>query len=169
MKLLFSRKLLVAAAGIIGAGLISAGAQAAQGTGTASVIIKKPVSVAAGTLLNFGTLSPGGSAGTAVLPSSGAAISFTGGVVALAGATSLGTAAVTGEPLANITVSLPGSPIALTGGTGADLQLTLDETSPAALDGTGDATVTVGGSLAIPANHGGGTYSGTYTVDVVYP
>ncbi len=144
-------------------------AQAASVGADVSVTIQKAVSIAKDADLAFGTVSVGTASGTAVINAGTGATSATGGVEAITGA-SRAQFTVSGEP--NVAVSLgfdPSNGVATLTGTGDDMtvNLTLSASNPT-LNGSGAATVFVGGTLNVNANQASGLYSGTFTVTANY-
>jgi len=173
---------LLAAAAAIGlvAAATSANAQAtATGTGTASVQILKALSVSSHHDLPFGKVAiSSDTAGTVAVSEAGARTS-TGGV-ALVGSNSITAADFTfnGEPNTAVTVSYSNSGgAANAGGTytlsdsaSHNVTLTISSTKAGSqtLDSSGNITVPIAGSVAVPAAQAGGSYSGSYYVTVAY-
>ncbi len=129
------------------------------------------ISISKSADLNFGNIIASGALGTVVLPPEGPR-SATGGA-ALASGGNVGPAifTVVGEPGINYTISMPPG-LALTG-PGVPLNVSLTSsptTSPGAglLDGSGQQTLKVGGTLTVAANQLPGAYSGTFNVTVAY-
>ena len=156
MRLLTST--LMAAAIALIAGVAQADTTA-QGDASATVIA--PISVTAQDALQFGKLVSGGTDGT--ITDGGTAA---GGVTAVASTRSAGTFGVLGEanqaytPTVDPTATLSNGPVNLT----ADLT----HTQAANLSAGGTDTITVHGTLHVPANTAAGTYTGTYNVAVAY-
>jgi hypothetical protein len=151
----------MAVAGGLFAAATAGAANAATGTGTASVVIGElPLNVSeSGSGLNFGSVTPSGGGDTVVVPASDAnADQFT----------------VTGQPYAVVTVTPPIA-ATLTGPSGTlnvgNFTLSnVNGTNSSALSSTGDLVFGVGGQLTIPAAQAfnPGTYSGTFDVSVDY-
>lgn len=143
-------------------------AQAATGTGSATVEILEAITVTEDTGLNFGLISPSASIGTVDVTELSAR-SCSGGVTCVGtGTAAAGAFTITGTTDANVQVTLPAD-VTLTG-PGTDMTATLSsaaESGTLALTG-GAATFNVAGSLAVGANQAAGTYNGTYTVTVNY-
>jgi hypothetical protein len=133
----------------------------ANASGTA--IILTPLTISKTTDLNFGTLAAGNAAGAAVVADAAApALAATGGTEVIS-ATNAAAAefAVAGEASTLFDVSC--GAISL-----GSLVVTPDYVSQATTDASGDYTLYVGGSLAVPANTAGNTYTGSFTVTVSY-
>ncbi len=150
--------------------LFSVSANAASGAGTASVIIKTPISIAETTAMNVGTVIPTNAAASAtvVLDFANAASSSN---ATITGATS-GVFTVSGAGTSSFALSTLGT-VTLTdqdGNSGADMIMTLSS-SPAAGSlalVSGSLPITIGGSLAVGANQVSSGYQGTYNVTVDY-
>ncbi|MDR3682758.1 MAG: DUF4402 domain-containing protein [Geothrix sp.] len=128
------------------------------------------ISLSKVTDLNFGSAIMSGTAGTVVLTPTGAR-SATGGVtLASGGLVGPATFTVTGDAAATYAITLPSS-ITLNGAGGATLTVSPVASTPSAtglLDGTGQQTLAVGGTLNVAANQPAGAYSGTFNVTVAY-
>ncbi|KPJ93402.1 MAG: hypothetical protein AMJ55_08055 [Gammaproteobacteria bacterium SG8_15] len=173
---MFNRKLLSAlvATGLVVTGSYTANVLAATDDGVADAVILIPLSIAhdTGASLDFGTITPDGDGATVRVTTAGVA-SVTGGDAILSGTTSADSFTVSGQGGQNYNITLPGS-ITLTG-PGDDMTVNnvvsnpaTSSTLPAGL-GTQTETLTIGGDLVIGADQGAGSYSGTYTVEVVWP
>lgn len=125
--------------------------------------------------LNFGNAIMSGVAGTVVLAPAGGR-SATGGVtLASGGLVQPATFTVSGDANATYSISSFPSSITLNGPGGATLIVSPVTSVPSAasagtglLDGTGQQTLAVGGTLNVGANQTPGGYSGTFSVTVVY-
>jgi hypothetical protein len=175
-----SRNLLIAAAAAMSFAAVasSANAQAtATGTGTASVQILKALTVSGHHDLAFGKVASGQTAG-AVAIAEGGGRSASGGAVLIGGSTA--TAAdftFNGEPSTAVTVSYSdsagaanaGGQYALSNGTqNVTLTITSTKVGSTSLGSDGNLTVPIAGSVAIPAQQGGGQFTGSYYVTVAY-
>jgi hypothetical protein len=172
-----NKKLLMLGATFALTAQIGTNAMAANVDGTADVEIVTPLAIsqnAAGGL-NFGKIAPGPSSGTINVNSVGF-LSKTAGPTELqivdAASASAGIFDITGEDLLLITVVVPGTTsLTANGGSGGSpmlVTLLSNAAATTALDGVGDATLTVSGDLAVGANQAADTYSGTYNVTVFY-
>lgn len=151
---------------VMAAALYAGQAQAANSVSAgASVEIAAPIAVTQDTALAFGNVGPSASAGTVIISLAGAQ-SVTGGVTALGGTVAAGAFTVTGASAATYSVTVDGS-VSLTGTGGSPMTATLTNDGGGTLTG-GTDTFNVGGTLAVGANQGAGSYSGTYTVSVNY-
>lgn len=136
-------------------------AQAATDDGTAVVVVEAALTITNVTDLDFGTVVQSDAAGT-VAPGDAGASEF----------------AITGQPATAYTITLPAAAINMTTGAGdtAQRQISVDTwtSNPAAganglLDGAGEQSLFVGAThAAILADQEAGSYSGTFTVEVVY-
>ena len=138
-------------------------------TATASAEIITALKIVKDTDLNLGTIAPDADVATVfVLTPAGATTGSTATDMDATGR-SVATFTITGEDGETFEITIDPS-ITLSGGTGPDMTLTL--TPDLGLTGnafsSGSATLNVGGSLALAANQGSGTYSGTINVSVAY-
>jgi len=143
-------------------------ATAASAGADVSVTIQKAVAIAKVMDLAFGAVSVTTAAGTATINAANGNTSFGGGVEVITGA-SRAEFSVTGEPNANVSIGFS-SPTATLTGPGSDM--TVDLTSSNAtpqLNGSGAATIYVGGTLNVGANQTSGAYTGSFTVTANYP
>lgn len=165
---MLNRKILtiVTTAGLVGFGAFSSNVFATDLTANASATIVAPLSITEDTALNFGSISPDGTAATTVtVDLADTASSLDGaGIVPASGALS-GDFTVNGNGTLAIAVTYtagsltgPGPAMAVSGFT---------DNAPANLTG-GTATFQVGADLAVGANQTAGGYSGTYTITVNY-
>ncbi len=162
-KLLLVTGIAVASVSIYSTALI-----AATVSGTANANVLTPLSIVAGADMNFGDIAGDATAITTVDldPSTGATSSGDGASVA--GTTAAGVFTVTGsgtlsytiDPIADTTLTGPGTAMTLT-----NLDDSLGGTGTLA---AGTQNFTVGGTLTLNANQGVGAYSGTYSVTVNY-
>jgi hypothetical protein len=172
---------LVAAAAAIGLVATASAASAqntATGSGTASVQILKALSVTSHHDLPFGKVA------ISTSTAGGVAINESGTRSATGGAALVGAASVTpadfvfnGEPSQAVTVSYSDSAGAanasgtytlISGSNQVTLTVSSTKVGSQNLDSSGNLTVPIAGSVAIPANQAGGQYSGSYYVTVAY-
>ena len=144
-------------------------ARAASATANSTVTILAPVTITKTADLVFGTVSAGTTAGTVVMSTAGAR-SATGGA-ALSSTATGGTAKfnLTGNSNSTFSITLPSS-TSLTGpGTAMTLNaFTSTPSSTGTFNGSGSATLAVGGTLSIGANQTAGSYTGSFSVTVDY-
>lgn len=146
------------------------GAHAA--TGTATVGASLLGSLVSTTVLNleFGELTAGPIAGTVIITPNGIRNS-TGGVnLSLTGTSNPATFSLTGNPNATFAITLPASLVISDGGSNnmvVDAFASLPD-AVGQLSATGQQTLTVGGTLNVPANQPMGNYSGVMNLTIVY-
>jgi hypothetical protein len=136
----------------------------AQSTATASTtaVLVVPISITKTTDMHFGTVAASGTAGTVVLDYADGRTA-TGGASLPSGSTLQKTAVftVTGEGTSGFSISIPGSPITLTGSVSGTM------TVSSFLDDLGASSTLVAGSKTIKVkatlNVGVGQVAGTYT------
>lgn len=136
----------------------------AQSTATASTtaVLVTPISISKTTDMHFGTVAASGTAGTVVLDYADGR-TVTGGASLPAGSTLQKTAVfdVTGEGTSGFSISIPSSPITLTGSVSGSM------TVSNFLDDLGASSTLVGGTKTIKVkatlNVGVGQPAGTYT------
>jgi hypothetical protein len=157
----------------IGLAGISNTALGASTTGSASAVIVSPISVTAGATLNFGTIDPGTAGGTVVVDTTGTA-TYSGVTNVPSGAATpaAGTFTIGGDSTLSYNVSFTAGSVtsganSMTVDTFTSSSTNSGSTMPYALTGGSD-TLTVGGKLTVGASQAAGTYTGTYTVTVVY-
>jgi len=137
----------------------------AQATTTASTTatIVTPIGISKTVNMNFGNVATNGAIGTVVLTPAGTRTS-TGGITlpATAGTVTAASFAVTGSGSYTYTISLPSSPIALSGTTeGVTVGAFVSNPAPTGTLSTGAQTVNVGATLNIPASTAADTYKNT--------
>jgi Mat/Ecp fimbriae major subunit len=148
------------------AAMVSTGANAATETATAEVEILAPVTLAQTVGLNFGIVAAGLAAGTATIGTGSNTATCSPGL-ACVGTPARGAFEVVGADTTVVEITVDAATV-LTGSGGADMNLTLNP-SVTSLTATGAAqTFYVGGTLAIGASQGAGTYTGTYDVSAEY-
>lgn len=128
------------------------------GLGTASVTVSEaPVTIGdSSDGLQFGTVVSGGSLQTYVVPpASGSSATFI----------------LSGQSGQTYDIDLPTAPVTLTSPSSDTLQVTAFSANltSGTLGTSGQQAVQVGGTLTVPANTVGGSYSGTFTVTVNNP
>jgi hypothetical protein len=142
-----------------------ASAQAGSTTGSATATVLPDIQVNQTTGLSFGTLTPGATGGTVAVSSTGTAVT---GTVQSISAGARGAFSVQGGNNANYNINLPTSAITISNGTQTmDVALTLPANS-GTLNGTGNGSFFVDGTLTVAGSQAAGTYNGTYTVNVNY-
>ncbi|MFZ4649895.1 MAG: DUF4402 domain-containing protein [Rubrivivax sp.] len=156
------------AAALFGGG---AAAQSVNSDVSASATLVRTLAIQSATNLGFGTLSPSATAGTVVIAAADGARSSTGGVTLLPA--SPGTASkvdMVGSAGLAYTVSLPSTATLTASGGSATMTLNNLTTSLASnagtLNGSGQGSFNVGGTLNVAANQTVASYSGTFAVTV---
>lgn len=166
-----SRKLLIAGVAALSAGAMATSALAqasATATGTANATIFKPITLSPVTPLSFGKLaSDTTNAGSTTITDSADALSGTSNLTAISGGTvTRAKFTLNGDAAATYTLTLPTSPVAMSGGTGTVTLSSFTSNSPAL---TGSAVdLYVGATLNVSAGAGGGAWSATFPVTVAY-
>jgi hypothetical protein len=140
--------------------------QAASTTGTASATVIVPMTITAGTPLNFGTFAANSTGGTVVITSAGARSAT--GSVALSSTTPgvAGTFNVTGNASSTFAITGP-APFNVSSGANT-MQVSLTGLATTGTLSAGTATILVPGTLTVGANQAPGSYTGTYTMAVEY-
>ena len=165
-------KSLALAAFIATTALYSVQGAAATATATASATISDaPIAITNTQPLSFGEISAGDQASTVSLAADGTRTLASGNAVLGANAGSAATFDVTGESNKAFTITLPTAAVTLTDSGGNTMTVSnfvSDAGATPALDATGAATFNVGAELSIAANQVAGSYSGSFTVEVVY-
>ncbi len=135
-------------------------------TANVTITIDAPISISAGASMDFGTLSPTGTAGTVTVTPASARSSVN--VDLLGGMPAAASFDVTGAPGAAYSI-LPLSPADLTSPGGDTMTVInfLDDAPSPTLVGGSD-TFNVGATLNVGATQAAGTYSGTFDVTVNY-
>ena len=174
-----SLKIALASAFALGATVLSGGASAANNaSATATATVVTPIAITKAVDLVFGSFYPGASIGTVDVNTNGTR-SVSGGVTSASGGatpsaakfdvTGQGSATYTIAYASGVTLTGPGSPMALTqisDLTGAGGAATL--VAAGALTAGGTQSIYIGGSLAVGANQTAGAYSGNISATVVY-
>jgi len=129
---------------------------------TTTAVLVTPISISKTTDMHFGTVASSGTAGTVVLDYADGRTA-TGGASLPAGSTTQTTAvfAVTGEGNSGFAISIPGSPITLTGSVSGTMTVgsfVCDGGASTTLT-SGSKTLKVKATLNVPANTVAGTYS----------
>ncbi len=152
---------IIGSALMLGAFFTNANAQSTATASTTAVLVT-PISVAKTTDMNFGTVAASATAGTVLLDYADGR-SVTGGVSLPAGGSGQTTAVftVTGEGTSGFSISIPSSPITLTGSVSGSM------TVGTFVADLGASSTLVGGSKVIKVkgtlNVGAGQVAGTYT------
>jgi len=138
---------------------------------TAEILTALSVAVdASDNTLDFGQIAPGATAATIVVAPDG---TMTGGCptqVICAGSTNAPSFDVVGNPNALVYVTFTNASETLSNGTDSMTvdTFTTDGSGQLTLDGAGEGSFTVGGSLGVAASQAAGTYTGTLEVNVAY-
>jgi len=150
---------------IVAISSVSSSAYAISATSNARVVT--PLAITQTTALEFGSFASSATAGS--ITQAGV---VTGGVTAVAsGSTrSGGVFAVTGESSATTayTFNFPATATITSGVNNMTVALTLASGTSARTLTSGTNTVTINGTLTVPANQVAGAYTGTYSVTVAY-
>lgn len=120
--------------------------------------------------LSFGKLAAG-TGGTVTINTNGSRSSSGGVGLLTSGAGTAARFLVTGDPGFVFNISLPGNgEVALSSG-GQSMPVTnftMNPTSPSSLDGSGNQTLVIGGTLNVDSGKQAGDYSGTFNIIVDY-
>jgi hypothetical protein len=147
-------------------------APAMAATSTTQTTILNPLSVVGTDDLDFGTLIPGTTAGTATINPTTGARTVTGGTVAAGGAPMAATFQTAGFINRIFIIGAPPATVTLTNGTGGSMvmdSLTFDGPMLRIFpSNAGVTTVKLGARLNVGANQASGNYTGTYSVTIVY-
>ena len=168
----------VSLARFVGAALLAAAPSPALAAtppveANADVIVLRPLSLLKKTDMDFGTLLPSATAGTATIDPVTGAVTTAGGVLAGAGPTSPATFVGAGSRNVPYQIRLPNKPVTLTRSGGTETMTlstwTLDGPTNSRVGANQAFEFNVGGRLAVGANQADGTYVGTFEVTVHYP
>jgi hypothetical protein len=137
---------------------------------SASATLVRTLAVTSTSGLSFGTLAPSGTAGTVIVAPDGAR-SATGGVALLtANVGSAGAVNLVGSAALAYSVTMPTSVTLAAAGGGQTMKLSSLTTnltgSAGALNGTGNGSFNIGGTLAVGANQAVASYSGIVPVTI---
>jgi hypothetical protein len=154
---------------LLAASATAASAATGAGIGTATTIA--PLSVVKTDDLDFGNLIASGTAGTASVNASTDARTTSGGTTPAGGAPMAAHFTAAGQIGAIALIALPGS-ITLTRTTGPETMTvsSISSNGPTfrLFPATATIDVAVGGTLNVAANQVNGTYTGTFTVNILY-
>lgn len=165
-------------ASLLGAALLAAASsQAVAATppveANADVIVLRPLSLLKKADMDFGTLLPSATAGTATIDPVTGAVTTAGGVIAGAGPTSPAVFVGAGSRNVPYQIRLPRDPVTLTRSGGTETMAlsgwTLDGPTNRRVGANEAFEFNVGGQLAVGADQADGTYVGTFEVTVHYP
>lgn len=136
----------------------------------ASVTLITPISITKTTDLSFGTFVASSTPGTITMTPAGT-VSTAGGVTEISGGdVSAAAFTVAGETGQSFAITLPSTDVVLNSATeGESLTLNTFTSNPTdtGIIGT-DGTISVGGTLTVPADSKADTYTGTFNVTVNY-
>jgi Domain of unknown function (DUF4402) len=152
----------IVAAAILLAGFVTnVNAQTTAYASTTAVLVT-PIAISKTTDMHFGTVASSGTAGTVIIDYADGRTA-TGGASLPAGSTLQKTAvfAVTGEGSSGFAITIPGSPITLTGSVAGTMTVGtfVCDAGAATTLTTGAKTIKVKATLDVPANTVAGTYS----------
>ena len=130
----------------------------------------KPITISFAQNLEFGSLAgDASSAGTAVINAATGAKTVTGGAADFGGVSNAASFNLTGANNTAYTIILPGTVTLSSGGNTMSLgSFTSNPAGAGVLDGTGKATLDVGGTLTVAAGQTAGAYTGVFSVIVNY-
>ena len=138
-----------------------------SGTVDVTATILAPISIFAVGDMDFGTMTPTGTAGTVTVTPAGARSSVN--VDLLGGVPSAASFDVTGDGNANYSITLPSSTTLSSGGDTMTVDTFTDDAGASPiLPSGGSDTFNVGATLNVGATQVAGTYSGTFAVTVHY-
>jgi hypothetical protein len=149
----------------------ASGASAATASATATGTLVSPLAVVKTDDLDFGGVIPSATAGTATINPSTDARTTSGGVAPAGGSPSAAHFTAAGRIGAIALISLPASITLIRSGGAETMTVTGISTAGGTLrlfPGAGTIDVAVGGTLNVAANQVGGTYAGTFTVNILY-
>jgi len=137
-------------------------------TVTATAVIVAPLEILSVTNLHFGTMISPVAASTATLAATASPTpSITGGMTHLGGHQG-GVFTIKGNVSTPVNIALSKTTLSLiSGANNMPATISLSSTSPT-LNGTGDATVYIGGVLNVGVTQAPGTYTDSFTVTVSY-
>lgn len=137
----------------------------AQGAATAEVVAPITLEHTNGAALNFGTFTTGDAGGSVVVDLAGVGTA-SGEVTLLSGSVEAADAfTVAGDANRAFTIATTGGTVS--NGTD-DMAFTTSADTAGALDASGAAAFSVGGTLSIAGGESAGTYTGSYSVTVAY-
>jgi hypothetical protein len=149
----------------------SAGAQSNTATSScnATATIVTGISIAKTSDLNFGSVVPGGSAGTVAITPAGARTAAGGTSLGSATGSSAGAFQVSGLGGATYSITLPASTTITSGGNNMTVNtFTSTPNATGTLNGGGNQSLAIGATLQVGANQPTGTYTGSFNVTVTY-
>ena len=142
----------------------------AQASANAAVTLITPIAITKATDLEFGTFVASATPGTITMTPAGS-VTTSGGVTEISGGSkSAATFTVSGEAGQSYVITLPTTDVVLSSLVeGESLTLNAFTSNPTdnGVIGT-DGTISVGGTLAVPANSKADTYTGSFDVTVNY-
>jgi len=162
---------MVAAVPVVALGVATPAAADTEGASGRGIVLNA-LSVTNTEDLDFGDLSSGVATGRAIVDANSGALSTTGGVTALGGTPNAAVFYAAGTLNRLFIVQIPNGSITLTNGSGGTMTVSNWTTNgPVSrnLGPTGVAVIRVGGRLNVGADQQSGSYTGTFTVTVVYP
>lgn len=136
-------------------------------TASASATVSAPLTISKTTDLSFGTFAATNVAGTVTVSNTGTRTSSNVDLLS-GGTTSAASFAIAGQSNASYSISIPASATLTSGANSMTATLTNNAPGSPALNGSGQATVGVGASLAVGASQAAGSYNGSFTVTVAY-
>lgn len=139
----------------------------------AGAVVLRPLSLLKKTDMDFGALLSSATAGTAMIDPVTGAVTTTGGVTPVPGATAAAAFVGAGSRRAPAIIRIPKTPITLTRVGGTETMTvsnwTLDGATTRIIGANEAFQFQVGARLSVAANQADGTYIGTFNVTVQYP
>lgn len=162
-------KVIAASSAVATLGLGANAAHAADATATATAQILQQISIVRNENLDFGSIVPSTTVnGTVTVLADNSDTRSCVAVTCAGTAASSAKFTVTGAPNALISYGPLNETSAVLTGPGADMPATLTHSAVTTIGAGGTADVFVGGVLTVAQNQASGTYTDTFTVDVVY-
>lgn len=140
----------------------------AAGAATAEIVAPITLTHTTGAALDFGTFTTGTTGGTVVVDQAGAGTAF-GDVTLVTGSVEAADQfTVAGDPSRTFSIAATNGSVSNGLATPTLMGFTTDVAASGALDGSGAASFSVGGTLTVAGGEPAGTYTGSYDVTVAY-
>ncbi len=171
MRIVYARLTIYgwAALALVSAAHVAVAAKTATATARTAVLI--PLSITKVNDLNFGNIVSGATAGTVTINQTTGAVTRTGGATVFGTTHNAASFTVAGSAGQTYAITLSAPPILTRAGGTQTIALTALRLRGAAtrkMVAAGTTTLSVGGTLAVPANQMPGAYSGVFTLSVAY-
>ncbi len=143
---------------------------AATASATASATISNaPITITNTTPLSFGEIAPGSQASVVTMSNDGTRSVTSGDVTLGADNGSVAVFELTGEANKSYTINLPTADVTLSDADGATMTVNnFTHNASGTIPATGTESFNVGAQLNIGANQAAGSYSGNFSVEVIY-